>query len=50
MNLNYRRGILDIYLFENFNQVRELTQNWMKEYNEFRPQEALGDLSPIVYF
>ena len=30
--------------------TRELTQNWMKDYNEFRPHEALGDLSPIAYF
>jgi putative transposase len=48
-NGSYRRGILDAYLFDNLNQVRELTQSWMKDYNEFRPHEALGDLSPIAY-
>lgn len=31
-------------------QVRELTQNWMKDNNELRAHEALGDLSPIAYF
>ena len=50
MNLNYRRVILDAYLFDNHNQVRELRQNWMKDYNEFKPHEALGNLSPIAYF
>ncbi len=49
MNLNFRRGILDAYLFDNHNQVKELRQNCMKAYNEFRPHEALGDLSPIEY-
>lgn len=48
-NGSYRRGILDAYLFDNLNQVRELTQHWMKDYNKFRPHEALGDLSPIAY-
>ena len=40
-NGSYRRGILDTYLFDNLSQVRELTQHWMKDYNELRPHEAL---------
>jgi putative transposase len=26
--------------------VREQTERWLREYNEERPHEALGDLTP----
>jgi putative transposase len=49
-NGSYRRGILDAYLFDNLNQVRELSENWMNDYNESRPHESFGDISPKAYF
>lgn len=27
-------------------EVREQTEKWLREYNEDRPHDALGDLSP----
>jgi putative transposase len=45
-NGSYRRGALDKYIFENIDQVREQTHIWMEDYNENRPHNALGNVSP----
>jgi putative transposase len=45
-NRLYREAILDAYLFFDLDQVRQLTQEWMEEYNERRPHEALNNLTP----
>jgi putative transposase len=36
-------------LFENLNQVKDITEQWIKIYNEDHPNAALGKLSPIQY-
>lgn len=48
-NKSYRDGVLDAYLFENLDQVREVTASWVHDYNHFRPHESLSNLSPIAY-
>jgi len=45
-NASYRREILDAYLFFDLEEVRQLTSQWMEEYNTRRPLEALGNLTP----
>ena len=40
-----RREILDAYLFFDLEKVRSLTSQWMEEYNNRRPHEALGNLT-----
>lgn len=45
-NRSYRQAVLDTYVFQSLNEVREQTDQWMKEYNEARPHESLGDLTP----
>lgn len=45
-NGSYRQGVLDAYIFENLDQVREQTQVWMTDYNSKRPHKALGNLLP----
>ena len=48
-NGSYRRGVLDRYIFENLDQVREQTHYWMQDYNHKRPHEALGNIPPVIY-
>jgi len=45
-NRIYRESILDAYLFFELNEVRQLTEEWMEEYNERRPHESLNNMTP----
>jgi putative transposase len=48
-NRTYRHEVLNAYLFDNLDQVREITDEWIKVYNEERPHRALGKLPPKDY-
>jgi putative transposase len=36
-------------VFEDLDQVREITAGWITTYNERRPHESLGDLPPSIF-
>ena len=48
-NRTYREEVLSSYLFDDLDQVRDLTWEWMLSYNEERPHDALGGLPPVVF-
>lgn len=48
-NRVYREAILDAYLFFELHQVKTLTEEWIDEYNNRRPHEALNNLSPTEW-
>jgi len=41
--------IPNTYVFQTPDQVCERTENWIREYNEERPHDSLGDLTPWEY-
>jgi len=48
-NRTFREEVLSAYLFEDLDQVREIVWQWMIEYNEQRPHDALGKVPPAVF-
>ena len=48
-NRTYREEVLNCYLFEDLDQVREITADWLIKYNEQRYHDALGGLPPTVF-
>ena len=45
-NRLYREAVLDAYLFFDLDQVRQLTAEWIEEYNLRQPHESLDNLTP----
>jgi putative transposase len=48
-NRTFRQDVLDAYLFEDLLEVRQITDEWMEDYNHHRPHESLRNLSPIKF-
>lgn len=48
-NRTYRTEVLDAYVFESLDQVREISVAWLRTYNEERPHDALAGLPPATY-
>lgn len=48
-NRTYREQVLDAYLFDTIDEVRKVSEDFMKDYNHHRPHESLGGLSPMQY-
>ncbi len=48
-NRTYRQEVLNCYVFETLGEVRRMTKDWLVRYNEQRPHESLGNLSPRQY-
>lgn len=48
-NRTYRTEVLDAHLFANLEQVQSITNQWLIDYNEYRPHESLGGLPPVQF-
>lgn len=45
-NRTCREDVLDSYLFDNLREVKIIIDEWLKSYNQERPHQSLGGLSP----
>jgi putative transposase len=48
-NRSYRQGVLDMYLFDSLEDVRRITEEWIRKYNHERPHDSLEKMTPIEY-
>ena len=48
-NRTYREEFLALDIFSNLAGVREITEDFIKEYNEYRAHEPLGKQSPYTF-
>jgi putative transposase len=48
-NRTFRYEVLDAYVFDSLEQVREISAQWILEYNEERPHDTLDGIPPALY-
>lgn len=48
-NRTFREEVLDAYLFTTIQEVRDIVEEWLEEYNAIRPHDALGGVPPYQY-
>ena len=48
-NRTYREDVLDMNLFSYLEEVKCITAEWLRSYNQDRPHESLGGLAPASF-
>lgn len=45
----YREEVLDLYVFNSLSEVPAITEDFIRAYNEERPHESLGNMTPMSF-
>jgi len=48
-NRSFRDEVLDAWLFNAVSEVQTAADEWLVDYNEFRPHDSLGKVPPAVF-
>jgi len=48
-DLTFRNEVLDAYMLHDLDEVRDHAWEWIINYNEKRPHDALGKIPPTIY-
>lgn len=48
-NRTYREEVLDFHIFNDLDEVLEITGNWLDQYNKERPHQSLNNMTPLEY-
>ena len=48
-NRSFRDEVLDANLFNSIAEKQEAAEVWVMDYNEFRPNDFLGDKTPMEF-
>ena len=48
-NRTFRTEVLNRYVFTSLAEVRRMAEDWRHRYNNLRPHQSLGGLSPIQF-
>ncbi len=49
LNGTFRRDILNAYVFKSIQEVKDLSKEWIHDYNYNRPHKSLKNKTPIQY-
>ena len=49
VNIEGRKEVLGLYLFSRLSEVRNITDEWIEQYNQERSHESLKNLTPAEY-
>ncbi len=48
-NRSYREGVLDAYVFNSIEEVEQISEEWLEDYNSERPHDSLGQEPPLSF-